>query len=88
MSKSPRLFLRLPRGGIEQELLNLLCSKVDAFVLPNMADRWSWSLEGSCVFSVKSSRDDKFLPKADVPTRWINVLPIKVNVFAWKVFFG
>ncbi|GKC25623.1 RNA-directed DNA polymerase, eukaryota [Tanacetum coccineum] len=82
-------FRRLPRGGIEQELLNLLCSKVDAFVLPNMADRWSWSLEGSGVFSVKSSRnliDDKFLPKADVPTRWINVLPIKVNVFAWKVF--
>ncbi|GJY43978.1 RNA-directed DNA polymerase, eukaryota [Tanacetum coccineum] len=76
-------FRRLPRGGIEQELLNLLCSKVDAFVLPNMADRWSWSLEGSGVFSVKSSRnliDDKFLPKADVPTRWINVLPIKVNV--------
>ncbi|GJU77185.1 RNA-directed DNA polymerase, eukaryota [Tanacetum coccineum] len=50
-------FRRLPRGGIEQELLNLLCSKVDAFVLPNMADRWSWSLEGSGVFSVKSSRN-------------------------------
>ncbi|GKD59902.1 hypothetical protein Tco_1297411, partial [Tanacetum coccineum] len=32
----------------------------------------SWSLEGSGVFSVKSSRnliDDKFLPKDDVPTR-------------------
>ncbi|GKA02292.1 RNA-directed DNA polymerase, eukaryota, reverse transcriptase zinc-binding domain protein [Tanacetum coccineum] len=82
-------FCRLPRGGIEQELYNLLCSKVDTFVLPNMADRWSWSLEGSGLFSVKSSRnliDDKYLPKADVPTRWVNVLPIKVNVFAWKVF--
>ncbi|GJY58003.1 RNA-directed DNA polymerase, eukaryota, reverse transcriptase zinc-binding domain protein [Tanacetum coccineum] len=82
-------FRRLPRGGIEQELYNLLCSKVDTFVLPNMADRWSWSLEGSGLFSVKSSRnliDDKYLPKADVPTRWVNVLPIKVNVFAWKVF--
>ncbi|GKD97856.1 hypothetical protein Tco_1381753, partial [Tanacetum coccineum] len=31
-------FHRLPRGGIEQELYNLLCSKVDTFVLPNMAD--------------------------------------------------
>ncbi|GKD23731.1 hypothetical protein Tco_1225434, partial [Tanacetum coccineum] len=73
-------FRRLPRGGIEQELYNLLCSKVDTFVLPNMADQWSWSLEGSGLFSVKSSRiliDDKYLPKADVPTRWVNVLPIK-----------
>ncbi|GJR68317.1 RNA-directed DNA polymerase, eukaryota, reverse transcriptase zinc-binding domain protein [Tanacetum coccineum] len=82
-------FRRLPRGGVEQELLNLLCSKVDAFVLPNMVDRWSWSLEGSGEFSVKSSRilvDDQFLPKADVHTRWIKVIPIKVNVLAWKVY--
>ncbi|GKC18922.1 hypothetical protein Tco_1021072, partial [Tanacetum coccineum] len=49
-------FRRQPRGGIELELFNLLRSEVDALVLPNMDDRWSWSLEGSGSFSVKSSR--------------------------------
>nr|GEX04295.1 RNA-directed DNA polymerase, eukaryota [Tanacetum cinerariifolium] len=70
-------FRRPPRGGIEHELLDLLCLKVDNIMLPNMADRWSWSLEGSGVFSVKSSHiliDDIYLPKAEVPTRWVNVL--------------
>nr|GEV77083.1 reverse transcriptase domain-containing protein [Tanacetum cinerariifolium] len=27
-----------------------------------------------------------FLPKMEVPTRWIKSIPIKVNVFAWKLF--
>ncbi|GJW07510.1 RNA-directed DNA polymerase, eukaryota, reverse transcriptase zinc-binding domain protein [Tanacetum coccineum] len=82
-------FRRPPRGGIEQESLNSLCMIVNEFVLPNMDDRWSWSLEGSGLFTVKSSRsfiDDIFLPNAGVSTRWIKVLPIKINVFAWKVF--
>ncbi|GJY09040.1 RNA-directed DNA polymerase, eukaryota, reverse transcriptase zinc-binding domain protein [Tanacetum coccineum] len=81
-------FRRMPRGGVEQEHYDLLCSKVVDLVLPNMSDRWSWSLEGSCEFSVKSSRiliDDKILPKAEVPTRSIKVVPIKVNVHAWRV---
>nr|GEV22363.1 RNA-directed DNA polymerase, eukaryota [Tanacetum cinerariifolium] len=34
----------------------LLCSKVADLVLPNILDRWCWSLEGSQEFSVKSSR--------------------------------
>nr|GEZ59937.1 RNA-directed DNA polymerase, eukaryota, reverse transcriptase zinc-binding domain protein [Tanacetum cinerariifolium] len=59
---------------------DLLCSKV--------SDRWCWSLEGSQEFSVKSSRiliDNTILSKAEVPTRWLRVVPIKVNVHAWKV---
>nr|GEV81005.1 RNA-directed DNA polymerase, eukaryota, reverse transcriptase zinc-binding domain protein [Tanacetum cinerariifolium] len=51
-------------------------------------DRWYWSLEGSLEFSVKSSRiliDNPILPKAEVPTRWLRVVPIKVNVHAWRV---
>ncbi|GKA82972.1 RNA-directed DNA polymerase, eukaryota [Tanacetum coccineum] len=27
-----------------------------------------------------------FLPKGDKPTRWVKSVPIKVNVFAWKLF--
>ena len=51
-----------------------------------MSDRWSWSLDGSGEFSVRSVRcfiDDALLPKS--PTRWIKLIPIKVNVLAWKI---
>nr|GEX52632.1 RNA-directed DNA polymerase, eukaryota, reverse transcriptase zinc-binding domain protein [Tanacetum cinerariifolium] len=81
-------FRRMPRGGVEQEHYDLLCLKVANIVLSNMSHRWSWSLEGSCDFSVKSSRiliDEKILPKVEVPTRWIKVVAIKVNVHAWRV---
>ncbi|GJT07809.1 RNA-directed DNA polymerase, eukaryota [Tanacetum coccineum] len=39
-------------------------------------------------FSVKSLRefiDDSMLPKTDVPTRWIKSIPIKINIFSWRV---
>ena len=57
-------------------------------VLPQMIDHWVWKLEASGVFSVNSVRnliDDRLLPKEEVPTRWVKVIPIKVNIFAWKV---
>nr|GEW78733.1 RNA-directed DNA polymerase, eukaryota [Tanacetum cinerariifolium] len=81
-------FRRMPRGGVKQENYRLLCSKVADLVLPNISDRWCWSLEGSQEFSVKSSRiliDNTILPKAEFLTRWLRVVPIKVNVHAWRV---
>nr|GEW60008.1 RNA-directed DNA polymerase, eukaryota [Tanacetum cinerariifolium] len=51
-------------------------------------DRWCLSLKGSQEFSTKSSRiliDKIILPKAKVPSRWLRVVPIKVNVHAWRV---
>ncbi|GKA40551.1 RNA-directed DNA polymerase, eukaryota [Tanacetum coccineum] len=53
----------------------------------NMLDRWVWSLEASREFSVKSARsliDDSLLPKEDVHTRWVNLVPIRINVFDWR----
>ncbi|GKB05231.1 RNA-directed DNA polymerase, eukaryota, partial [Tanacetum coccineum] len=44
--------------------------------------------ESSGDFSVKSARsfiDDSLLPKADVPTRWVKVVPIKINILGWRV---
>ncbi|GJW60181.1 hypothetical protein Tco_0109516 [Tanacetum coccineum] len=73
-------FRRMPRGGVEQKNYGLLCSKVADLVLPNISDIWCWYLEGSHEFSVKSSRiliDNTILPKAEVPTRWLRVVPIK-----------
>ncbi|GJU33007.1 RNA-directed DNA polymerase, eukaryota [Tanacetum coccineum] len=53
-----------------------------------MEDRWVWDLNEEGVFCVKDVRnllDDVFLPKAPIATRWIKYVPIKLNVFAWKV---
>ncbi|GJX63240.1 RNA-directed DNA polymerase, eukaryota [Tanacetum coccineum] len=46
-------------------------------------------LNGEGVFRVKDVRillDECFLPKAPTATRWVKYVPIKINVFAWKVF--
>ncbi|GJW08899.1 hypothetical protein Tco_1571322 [Tanacetum coccineum] len=82
-------FRRSPRSGIEEEQLLLLISNTSSVILPNISDRWSWLLDPSGDFSVKSTRefiDDSMLPKTDVPTRWVKSIPIKINIFAWRVF--
>ncbi|GJX58354.1 RNA-directed DNA polymerase, eukaryota [Tanacetum coccineum] len=82
-------FRREPRGGIEEEQLRLLDDSLGQFILPQSMNRWVWNLESSGEFSVKSARtfiDNCLLPKLEVPTRWIKVVPIKINIFAWKVF--
>nr|GEV95460.1 RNA-directed DNA polymerase, eukaryota [Tanacetum cinerariifolium] len=53
-----------------------------------MEDRWFFDLNGDGRFCVKDVRcllDDVFLPKAEVPTWWIKSIPIKINIFAWKL---
>ncbi|GJY84907.1 RNA-directed DNA polymerase, eukaryota [Tanacetum coccineum] len=47
-----------------------------------------WGLEGSGDFTVASIRmeiDDKRFLYVNSTTRWIKTIPIKVNIFAWKV---
>ncbi|GJT88085.1 RNA-directed DNA polymerase, eukaryota [Tanacetum coccineum] len=81
-------FRRLPRGGAEEDQLAMLCSRLDNVILSNMDDRWCWNLNASGSFSIKSTRsyiDDLMLPNLNVPTRWVKVVPIKVNIHAWKV---
>nr|GEU76588.1 putative RNA-directed DNA polymerase, eukaryota, reverse transcriptase zinc-binding domain protein [Tanacetum cinerariifolium] len=54
-----------------------------------LEDRWVWDMNGDGVFRVKDVRnllDDTLLPKDESPTRWVKCVPIKINVFAWKVF--
>ncbi|GJR38028.1 RNA-directed DNA polymerase, eukaryota, reverse transcriptase zinc-binding domain protein [Tanacetum coccineum] len=83
-------FRRPPRGGIEEEQLKLLVESTSSIVLPQISDRWIWRLDSSGEFLVKSARcfiDDSLLPNAGVPTRWVNVIPIKINIFAWRVCF-
>ncbi|GJX41243.1 RNA-directed DNA polymerase, eukaryota, reverse transcriptase zinc-binding domain protein [Tanacetum coccineum] len=46
------------------------------------------NLNRSGLFRVSDIRnlvDETFLPKDEVATRWIKYIPIKINIFAWKV---
>ncbi|GKD17627.1 hypothetical protein Tco_1206785 [Tanacetum coccineum] len=81
-------FRRPTRGGAEEEQLSFLLSRMDRLILTNILDRWVRSLEARGEFSVKSVRQlivDSILPKEEVAIRWVNVMAIKINVFAWRV---
>ncbi|GJS86962.1 RNA-directed DNA polymerase, eukaryota, reverse transcriptase zinc-binding domain protein [Tanacetum coccineum] len=82
------VFVRAPRGGVEQEQFDEIVALVNDVILAPISDRWTWTLESSGDFSVASVRkliDDKSIPVVDYKTRWIKYVPIKVNVHAWKV---
>nr|GEW67058.1 RNA-directed DNA polymerase, eukaryota, reverse transcriptase zinc-binding domain protein [Tanacetum cinerariifolium] len=79
-----------PRDGVEMEQFRSLTSILEGVVLPYMNDRWFWSLVGSGEFSVASAIkfiDDHWLLGYPHKTRWIKVVPIKINILAWKVRF-
>ncbi|GJV04987.1 RNA-directed DNA polymerase, eukaryota [Tanacetum coccineum] len=76
------------RGGVETQQLENIQDLVRSKVLSNVDDRWAWDLNGSGDFCVKDARDlvdEVLLPKENVATRWIKTIPIKVNIFAWKL---
>ncbi|GJY08886.1 RNA-directed DNA polymerase, eukaryota, reverse transcriptase zinc-binding domain protein [Tanacetum coccineum] len=82
-------FRRAPRSGNEEVQFQILRDSLTNVLLPQINDRWVWNLESSGDFSMKSTRsfiDDLLLLKADVPTRWVKVVPIKINIFGWRVY--
>nr|GEV07017.1 RNA-directed DNA polymerase, eukaryota [Tanacetum cinerariifolium] len=81
-------FRRTVRGGAESLQLAHLLDLLGPVILSNMEDRWIWDMNGDGVYRVKDVHiflDEVFLPNDAIPTRWIKSIPIKVNVFAWKV---
>ncbi|GJW59992.1 retrovirus-related pol polyprotein from transposon TNT 1-94 [Tanacetum coccineum] len=81
-------FERTVRGGVEAHQLDLLQKLIETTILTNLEDRWVWDLNGEGVFRVKDARmllDERFLPKDSTATRWVKSIPIKINVFAWKI---
>nr|GEW66678.1 RNA-directed DNA polymerase, eukaryota, reverse transcriptase zinc-binding domain protein [Tanacetum cinerariifolium] len=80
---------RTVRGGVEAHQLDLLQNLIGPAILTNLKDRWVWDLNGEGVFRVKDVHnllDESFLPKDSTPTRWVKSIPIKINVFVWKVY--
>nr|GEX68489.1 RNA-directed DNA polymerase, eukaryota, reverse transcriptase zinc-binding domain protein [Tanacetum cinerariifolium] len=76
-------------GGTKSAQLDLLEKSIEGTVLSSLDDRWFWDLNREGVFQVKDVRfllDEHFLPRDSTATRWVNYVPIKINVFAWKVF--
>ncbi|GJY48947.1 RNA-directed DNA polymerase, eukaryota [Tanacetum coccineum] len=81
-------FRRVIRGGIESTQLSDIMSILGSLILSSNEDRYFWDLNGDGDFRVKDVRnliDETFLPKDVSPTRWVKSIPIKVNIFAWKV---
>ncbi|GJX11690.1 RNA-directed DNA polymerase, eukaryota [Tanacetum coccineum] len=82
------LFRRQVRGGAENSQFAQLQELVGPTILSNSADRWYWDLNGCgefCVKDVRNLLDAHFLPKEDHATRWVKLVPSKINVLAWKV---
>ncbi|GKC16233.1 RNA-directed DNA polymerase, eukaryota [Tanacetum coccineum] len=68
-----------------------LSSFLNSVVLSTSNDRWYFSLSSSGEFSVKDTRlaiDDLVLPSHSEPTRWVKLIPIKINVFMWRARRG
>ncbi|GKA92822.1 RNA-directed DNA polymerase, eukaryota, reverse transcriptase zinc-binding domain protein [Tanacetum coccineum] len=79
---------RAPRGGIESSQLVDLLSAISAINLSDQPDSWVWSLNPAVGFTVASVRkliDVNILVGSDSPTRWNRSVPIKVNVFLWRL---
>ncbi|GJX58573.1 RNA-directed DNA polymerase, eukaryota [Tanacetum coccineum] len=67
--------------------LNKHCKAIRDVSLSNSKDGWKWGL-GKSGFTVSSARiyiDDLSLPGTFMTTRWLRHIPIKVNVFIWKL---
>ncbi|GJZ99713.1 RNA-directed DNA polymerase, eukaryota [Tanacetum coccineum] len=75
---------RSVRDWVESKKFSDLSSFLNSVVLSTSNDRWYFSLSSSGEFSVKDTRlaiDDLVLPSHSEPTRWVKLIPIKINVF-------
>nr|GEY38242.1 RNA-directed DNA polymerase, eukaryota [Tanacetum cinerariifolium] len=82
------VFFRRPvRDGAERQQWSELCEILEPVILSSSKDRWTCDLNGDGKFRVKevpSLLDNIFLPSANVPTRWVEFIPIKINIFSWR----
>nr|GFA40824.1 RNA-directed DNA polymerase, eukaryota, reverse transcriptase zinc-binding domain protein [Tanacetum cinerariifolium] len=80
-------FRRPVRDGVERQQWSELCEILDPVILSSSKDRWTSDLNSDGKFHVKEVRsllDNIFLPSANVPTRWVKFISIKINIFPWR----
>lgn len=61
---------------------------LDFVSLLSACDMWFWSFSGVGDFTVESVRsfiDENTLPSTSFETKWSKLMPIKVNVSAWRL---
>ncbi|GJR17310.1 RNA-directed DNA polymerase, eukaryota, reverse transcriptase zinc-binding domain protein [Tanacetum coccineum] len=82
------LVWRHPRGGMESSHFDALNAIIGNVLLTDNCDSWQWSPDVVAGYSVASARslvDDIILETDLVATRWNHNIPIKVNVFLWRL---
>nr|GEX26605.1 probable protein arginine N-methyltransferase 1 [Tanacetum cinerariifolium] len=76
------------RDDVEKNQWSALLHMLGTITLSSSPDRYFCDLNGDGAYRVKDIRFelyDLFLPSSVVATRWVNFVPIKVNIFAWRV---
>nr|GEW52433.1 RNA-directed DNA polymerase, eukaryota [Tanacetum cinerariifolium] len=79
---------RYVRDGVERNQWSALLHMLGMITLSSSPDRYFCDLNGDDAYRVKDicfELDNLFLPSSVVATRWVNLVPIKVNIFAWRV---
>ncbi|XP_071700079.1 uncharacterized protein [Rutidosis leptorrhynchoides] len=69
-------------------LLESLVTEMGSIALTNEADGWKWVLYDEENFSGSGTRlfiDDRLLPAHSFPTKWVKIVPRKINIFLWRV---
>nr|GEW88025.1 RNA-directed DNA polymerase, eukaryota, reverse transcriptase zinc-binding domain protein [Tanacetum cinerariifolium] len=82
---------RDPKGGVESSQFEALKLAIGNVVLTHQPDSWQWSLDVAVGYSVSSARalvDDNLLVAGSERTRWDRHIPIKVNVFLWRLYLN
>ncbi|GJU62417.1 RNA-directed DNA polymerase, eukaryota, reverse transcriptase zinc-binding domain protein [Tanacetum coccineum] len=80
-----------PRGGIEASHFADLKCRIGDVSLSDHNDAWNWSPNTTKGFSVASARslvDSHILEVSPIATRWNGCIPIKVNIFLWKLLLN
>nr|GEY85641.1 RNA-directed DNA polymerase, eukaryota [Tanacetum cinerariifolium] len=73
-------------SGSNASQLDSLQNSISSITLNDSEDNWVWSLGGHS-FTVRSARcqiDWGYLPDQGPGTRWIKIIPKKINIFVWR----